>query len=179
MRPAARRFLPILLLIPGLLLASVKPVPKVELIEATFGARLPLRDLSAEQKRAFEKLIRLGYLKDAPTKIHDEPPISVRRLSDEEKIILQNEIGKSFAKLSSPVGARNKKGPMIPHEVRGKIAQALCVFEVRTDGSVGRVFATESTNDTFFLECAWALTQWEFEPQNELRFFRILFRAES
>jgi hypothetical protein len=169
-------------LLPGLLFAATKQAKAPMMLQAVFGPRPPLREATKSEKRGFQRLIDMGYLKEAPTKVRDEPTVSVKSLSIAERDAFTAEIGKSFDKLPSPVGAKVKSPPDIPVELRnylpGPVGYAVCVFEVLPDGLSGRVVTTDCSDQTFFRECAKALSRWEFEPSNEPRFFRILFTAD-
>ncbi len=183
MRHEVRRFLPILLLIPALILISAKKAPVMLSLEAVLGPRPPLRELTKDEGRKFARLIKAGYLAVAPKMVRDEQSVASRKLTPESTDALLKEIGKPFAQLSNPVGATTKAGPDIPRELRqtnyGEVGRTICVFEVLPDGSVGRVVSPECTNEAFFIECAKALTRWEFEPAKERRFFPILFSANK
>ena len=176
-----RRFLPILLLIPALVLVSAKKAPVILSLEAVLGPRPPLRELTKNEGRKFAGLIKAGYLAEAPKMVRDEQSVASRKLTPELKEAWLKEIGKPFEQLSSPVGATTKSGPDIPFELRrttqGEVGRAICVFEVLPVGSVARFASPQCTNEAFFVECAKALTRWEFAPASEPRYFRILFSA--
>ena len=175
------RLLTIALLLPALLLVSAKKAPVILSLEAVLGPRPPLRELTKDESRKFARLIKAGYLAEAPKMVRDEQSVASRKLTPELKEALLKEIGNPFEQLSSPVGATTKSGPDIPRELRrttqGEVGRVICVFEVLPDGSVGRVASPQCTNEAFFVECAKALTRWEFEPAPGPRYFRILFSA--
>lgn len=149
------------------------------LYEAMVGQTPVPRKLNPVEQQYWIALVKAGLVPAVPKTVEDPTPVKINKLSERDAENLLKSLELPIDNLPAPKDTLRTVSPGCPKELRrnGETAHVLCIFEVTQMGSVGRVFSTEWSHESYFEDCAKALKSWTFKPDNRTHFYKIRFEA--
>lgn len=162
-----------------LFLSLLLSVSAAQLTEGLPGKPLPVTP--SKNVKGMLEIHRDGDVVVIPRSERPPTSVSLRSVSEAEAGVIWKAVGGSLSLVPSPSDAKVKEGPFYPLGMRqrGESGSAICLFEVTTNGHVGRIFRVGSGSDQFFKECVRALQNWRFEKQNRMTYRAIEFTAKT